>query len=95
MSLVIQFAYLQLLDLLTTLAFLAHGIQEANPVVRAALGVSHSPLAGLAAVKCSAMLLAVYCWRTGRTAVLRCANLFFAGLIAWNLVALALKPLSR
>ncbi len=94
MSLLIQFAYLQILDLLTTLAFLAHGVEEANPVVRIALGASCSPLGPLAALKLSAVLLAVYCWRSGRNRLLARVNVFFALLVAWNLVALVVKPLA-
>jgi len=87
-SLVIQFAYLQLLDVLTTLAFLAGGVQEANPLVRFALSSAPSPLAGLLGVKLFAIGMAVYCWRTSRRRILTLANLFFALLVTWNLVAI-------
>ncbi len=94
--LLLQFGYLQLLDLLTTVAFLATGVREANPVVRAALGAFPSPLAGLAAVKLAAVALAFYCHQTGRTRLLGRANLFFAALVAWNLLALILgSPVFR
>ncbi|MGA2326845.1 MAG: DUF5658 family protein [Bryobacteraceae bacterium] len=88
MSLLIQFSYLQLLDVLTTLVFLSGGLKEANPVVRLALAVSPSPLIGLLSIKLFAVAMAVYCWRTARTRLLHFANLFFAALVAWNLVAL-------
>jgi uncharacterized membrane protein len=87
-SLIIQFSYLQLLDMLTTLVFLADGLKEANPVVRLALLFAPSPLFGLLAVKLFAVALALYCWRTARTRLLTYANLFFAGLVTWNLLAL-------
>jgi hypothetical protein len=87
MNLVIQFSYLQLLDVLTTLAFLAGGTREANPVVRLALSVAPTPLSGLLALKLVAIGLALYCWRTARTRLLSVANVFFACLVAWNLVA--------
>jgi hypothetical protein len=87
-SLLIQFSYLQLLDVLTTLVFLSGGLKEANPVVRLALAVSPSPLIGLLSIKLFAVAMAVYCWRTARTRLLHFANLFFAALVAWNLVAL-------
>ncbi len=87
MNLVIQFSYLQLLDVLTTLAFLAGGAREANPIVRLALSVAPTPLAGLLAIKLVAIGLALYCWRTSRTRLLTLANLFFACLVTWNLVA--------
>ncbi|MGO9095802.1 MAG: DUF5658 family protein [Bryobacteraceae bacterium] len=88
MNLLIQFCYLQLLDVLTTLVFLTGGVKEANPVVRFLLVASPSPLLGLLGVKLLAIVLAVYCWRTSRTRLLFFANAFFAVLIAWNLFAL-------
>ncbi|MBI3666917.1 MAG: hypothetical protein HY236_11985, partial [Acidobacteria bacterium] len=57
MNLLIQFSYLQVLDVLTTLAFLLNGAKEANPVVRLAIRAGgHSPLAGLLALKVFAVL---------------------------------------
>ena len=44
-----------MLDLLTTLAFLLHGVQEANPVVRFALRYSSHPWGGLLLVKMLAL----------------------------------------
>lgn len=86
----VQFTYLQVLDILTTLAFLLAGVQEGNPLVRAVMGLAPSPLVGLVAVKLSAMLMGLFCWRQGRLKLLQRANLFFAGLVAWNLVCLIL-----
>ncbi len=83
-----QFTYLQLLDVLTTLAFLTTGGHEANPVVRFAMATARSPLAGLLILKVCAIAAAVYCATTGRTRVLWRINLFFAALVVWNLVAL-------
>ena len=83
-----QFLYLQLLDLLSTLAFLSHGLEEANPLVRLVISVVRSPLGGLLAMKLLGVALAVYCWRSGRLRLLGRANLFFAALVAWNLLAL-------
>lgn len=85
-----QFAYLQGLDILTTLAFLLAGVQEGNPLIRAAIQLTGSPLPGLLVVKVSALLLGAFCWWRGRVRLLRRANLFFAGLVAWNLVCLIL-----
>jgi hypothetical protein len=87
-SLLIQFSYLQLLDILTTLVFLSGGAKEANPVVRLAFAVSPSPLIGLLSLKLFAIAMAVYCWRTSRTRLLNLANVFFAALVTWNLLAL-------
>lgn len=87
-QLLITFGYLQLLDLLTTVAFLVQGVREANPLVRFAIGVAPNPLTGLLAVKIAAMLLGLYCWRFGRNRVLGRMNVMFALVVAWNLTAL-------
>jgi hypothetical protein len=46
-QLLLQYAYLQVLDFMTTVAFMLHGIKEANPLVRMALLYSPHPLGGL------------------------------------------------
>ncbi len=86
----LQYGYLQLLDLLTTLAFLLHGVQEGNPVVRIAMALLPHPIWGLVAVKCAALGLGIYCWWNAKFRLLDRVNLMFAVLIAWNLVALIL-----
>jgi len=83
-----QFSYLQLLDVLTTLAFLTTGGHEANPVVRFAMVAARSPLVGLLALKVCAVAAAIYCTRTARERTLKRINVLFAALIVWNLVAL-------
>lgn len=82
------YAYLQVLDVMTTLSFLLAGVQEANPLVRYAMMAAGSPLGGLVAVKLAALLLGLYCWSSGRVRLLQRANVFFAGLVAWNLCCL-------
>jgi hypothetical protein len=94
-QLLIQFSYLQVLDLLTTLAFLLHGVQEANPVVRFALRIGPNPLESLLGLKLLALSLGFYCWRCGRERLLIRMNILFALVVAWNLAALiygGLKP---
>jgi hypothetical protein len=86
----IQYTYLQLLDLLTTLAFLIQGVREGNPLVRLAIDFAPNPVSGLLAVKMCAVLLGLYCWRNEKIPLLRRMNVFFAVLVAWNLVALVL-----
>jgi hypothetical protein len=86
-NLLLAFSYLQILDLMTTVAFLQTGVQEANPIVRMAVAIGHSPLGGLIAVKVGAVLLGFYCWWMGRERLLFRANLLFALLIIWNLAA--------
>jgi hypothetical protein len=86
-----QYSYLQVLDFLTTVAFLLNGVQEGNPVVRWAIQVAPSPLVGLLFVKILAIGLGIYCWQSGKIRLLSKINVGFAALIAWNLVSLILK----
>ncbi len=86
--LLIQYVYLQLLDFLTTLAFLLHHVQEANPVVRWFMEHAPSPVTGLLFVKILALALGVAVFLSGRRRLLARANLFFAVVVAWNVVAL-------
>ena len=90
-QLLVQFSYLQVLDFMTTLAFLLNGIREGNPIVRLALQYGPSPLGGLLLVKLVAIALGVYCWRFGRTKLLGRINILFAVVVTWNLAALILE----
>ncbi len=92
-QLFLQYSYLQMLDFMTTLAFLLNGVGEANPVVRLALQYSPNPVGGLLVVKLVALALGVYCWRAGRQRLLVRINILFAFLVAWNLVALIANSL--
>ena len=94
LTLLAQFAYLQLLDVLTSLAFLASGVREANPVARFLTSSSGSPLHGLVAAKAMALVLGWYCWRSQRRRLLVRVNLFYAGLVAWNLLAFLIRAAS-
>jgi hypothetical protein len=89
-QLLIQYSYLQVLDFMTTIAFLLHGVHEGNPLVRAALQYAPNPLGGLLAVKILAVALGIYCWKGGRERLLTRINLLFAFIVAWNMVALIL-----
>lgn len=86
-QLLLQYAYLQVLDFLTTVAFLVHGVEEANPLVRFAMNATHGALAGLIAVKVVAFLLGLYCWRSGKQRLLMRINILFAIVVAWNVIA--------
>jgi hypothetical protein len=86
--LLLQFSYLQLLDFLTTVAFLLNGVREGNPVVRFAIDATGSPLGGLLLIKLIAVMLGLACWRMGRARVLFRMNLLFAAVVAWNIVAI-------
>ena len=84
----VLFSYFQLLDLLTTVAFIVLGVKEANPVVKFALSVAPTPILGLLLVKVTAISLGIYCWRVGRQRLLGRINVVFAILISWNMFAL-------
>lgn len=86
-----NYSYLQVLDFLTTIAFLINGVSEGNPVVNWAINSFPTPLAGLAAVKILAIALGVYCWQTAKGELLGRINVGFAVLVAWNLMTLILK----
>ena len=85
-----HYSYLQVLDFLTTIAFLVQGIQEGNPLVRLAMQVTSNPMIGLLIVKVLAVGLGIYCWRGGRERTLNKINLLFAVVVAWNLISLIL-----
>jgi len=87
-NLILQYSYLQILDLLTTIAFLINGVKEANPFVKGMMHITASPLTGLLLVKILAVALGVYCWRIERYRLLVRMNVLFALIVAWNLVAL-------
>lgn len=87
-QLLLQYSYLQVLDFMTTVAFLLHGVREGNPLVRVALRFAPNPLSGLLAVKILAVALGLYCWRAGRERLLVKINILFAIIVAWNIAAL-------
>jgi len=82
------FAYLQLLDLLTTLVGLRLGAEEVSPFVRMLTRID--PLVGLAVSKLIAFALAAFCWRTRRLRVIGWVNHWFALLVLWNVCVLLL-----
>ena len=86
-----QFCYLQLLDVLTTLLFLAHRGQESNPLVKLLMHSAGSPAGGLLVTKLLAFGVALYCWRRSREKLLWGVNLFYSGVVVWNLLALLLS----
>jgi hypothetical protein len=89
-QLLLQYSYLQVLDFLTTVAFMINGVREGNPLVRMAVRYAPHPLGGLLFVKLLAVGLGLYCWTHGRERLLMRINLLFAALVAWNLAALIL-----
>lgn len=93
-QLLLQFSYLQVLDFLTTLAFLLNGVREGNPLVRIAMDHTAHPFSGLLLVKAAALGLGFYCWRAGRERLLTRINILFALVVAWNLAALIVASTS-
>ena len=87
MALFLIFLVLQFCDAATTLVFLARGVVEGNPLIGAMLRASAHPALALAAVKLGACALAMLAWKSGRMALLRRANVFFALCVVWNMVA--------
>lgn len=93
-QLLLQYSYLQVLDFMTTVAFLLQGVREGNPLVRVALRYAPNPLGGLLAVKLLAVMLGFYCWKAGRDKLLTKINILFAVIVAWNVAALIIGSLS-
>ena len=83
-----QFAYLQLLDLMTTLLCMAHQSQETNPLVKLLMHSAGSSVVGLAVTKLLAFGVALYCWRRSRAKLLWGVNLFYSAVVVWNLAVL-------
>lgn len=92
---IIQYSYLQVLDFLTTIAFLLVGVQEGNPLVKFALDLAPTPLSGLIFVKLMALGLGFYCLKLKKEALLSKINLLFATVVAWNMVALIVAACQR
>lgn len=90
----LQYSYLQVMDFLTTIAFLMNGVQEGNPIVRAALRYAPDPLIGLILVKVVAIGLGCYCWWAGKQRLLTRMNILFAVVVAWNVATLILNSAS-
>lgn len=90
MHVLTAFVYLQFLDALTTIAFMMHKVEEMNPLIKWAMRESLHPLLGLVLIKVAAVALAVLCVASSRYGVLRKVNLFFALVVAYNVVVLIL-----
>ena len=78
------FVYLQVLDLMTTLVGFRFGAHEASPFI-AKLIHSTSPVAGVAASKVLALLIAGVLIARQRAKLIGFMNYWYAGLVVWNL----------
>ena len=90
MNVLAQFIYLQLLDVLTTIAFMLQGVGEGNPIARWAMRATENPISGLFMLKAFAVVLAILCIYRSRERLLQRVNVLFAAVVVYNLVALIL-----
>ena len=77
------FIVLQLLDMGTTLAVLALGGRESNPLINYLMELG--PFRGLVLSKALVIALASIGSMAGKTRGIRVANLVFSVVVAWNL----------
>ena len=84
------FIFLQLADLLTTVAGLRLGAQEMNPVVR--LMMTFGTLEGLIFCKLLMVSMAAVVLWWQRSRVILIVNYLFAMLVVWNLMQLVKVP---
>ena len=68
-----------------------YGVTELNPVVKWAMRESPSALGGLFLIKVAAVLLALFCMARSQQRLLRGVNIFFAGLVAYNVLVLIIN----
>jgi len=83
----VNFLYLQLLDLLTTIAGLTYGMHEINPVVRYAMGFGN-PLVALSLFKLVAIPVGLICVYRNRLGLLVFANVVYSCVVISNIVNL-------
>jgi hypothetical protein len=83
MRMIELFAFLQLMDFLTTVVGLRLGAEEANVVIRWFMELG--PVAGLLIAKTAAFILGGLCLFMNRGHVIGWMNYFFAVLVTWNL----------
>ncbi len=77
------FLYLQVLDILTTLAGFSLGNGEASPFI--SMMIRLGPIPALVISKVIAVALAAGCLATNRRHLVRLINYWFAALVVWNL----------
>jgi hypothetical protein len=84
-----SFIVLQILDFLTTLLAFHLGAFEINPIV-ARLTVMFGPVGGVLCSKLIAIFIAV-----GVRKRLWIVNLFYSGVVCWNIIILVLLSMTR
>ena len=83
-STIIVFVALQALDVITTLIGIRAGAQEANITVARLMALG--PTTGLLVAKLLGLLLIIAVFVRGKVRLVRLLNLWFAGIVTWNLV---------
>jgi hypothetical protein len=86
MGALLVFAYLQILDLLTTLLGFRLGAAEASPFIH--LLMHAGPAAGVAISKLVAVALAGICLYLRKKYLIVWINYWYSCLVVWNLVVL-------
>ncbi len=86
MALIYIFAYLQVLDLLTTLVGFRLGAAEASPFIR--LMMHFGPAAGVVLSKLFALCLGGVCVYLKKQYLIRWITYWYGGLVVWNLTVM-------
>ena len=81
---IIIFVSLQALDVITTLIGIRVGAQESNIVVARLMDLG--PTTGLLIAKLLGILIILAVFVRGKVRLIRLCNLWFAGIVTWNLV---------
>lgn len=79
------FIFLQVMDLVTTLFWLAKGGEEANPIVLWLVTFAPSLVAGLIRIKVAAVLVGWIMWLFEQKLFLLWSNCVFSLVVTWNL----------
>jgi Domain of unknown function (DUF5658) len=93
MSVIYIFIYLQLLDLLTTLAGFRLGAAEASPFIRVLMHAG--PTAGVFVAKLFALALGGLCIYLKKEKLIRWITYWYGGLVVWNLMVMLAVPAGR
>lgn len=86
MNVIYVFAYLQILDLLTTLVGFRLGAAEASPFIRFLMHAS--PAAGVLLSKALALGLGGVCIYLNKQYLIRWISYWYGGLVIWNLMVM-------
>jgi hypothetical protein len=83
----VLFAFLQVVDLGSTVAVLRCGGTEQNPLIQQLMILG--PIQGIIVAKVLALAVGVGCYWAHKPRALRLANLVFGCIVVWNLTILA------